>query len=109
MKSYTPIVVCILGGALILGGLSLILYFGQWHRFGLLTASGFFAGLVLVPEFSPKILKYPALYQSISGSVAGALVGVVVLHSVEGGAIGLVVGAITGWLTPWWAKHLTLP
>lgn len=109
MKAVNIAVISSVIFAVIFGGLSLLLYFGDWPRMALLSSLGLFVGVVAAPEFEPKAFKRAWLLQLMAGFVAGGIIGVLFnLGATEVTAIAL-VGGIVGWSAPIWVKHVPIP
>ena len=70
---------------------------------------GVFVGLLVAPEFKPKLYKNIALFQIFCGAIAGLLATLAFVPSAESAILGLLSGGLLGWLAPYWLKHMPIP
>lgn len=109
MKSIKVSTISSLSFAIIFGLVSLVFYFGEWHRFFIVVALGFFVGLLAASAFDKKAFKNPSLFQTISGAISGAVTCILFTTNVEALIPSIAIGAFIGWSAPFWIKHVPIP
>jgi len=95
--------------AAIFGLCSLIFYFGDWIRLGVVSALGLFAGILAAPEFEPKHFTSPIVWRTISGGIFAFILSLVIHPSGDYMLVFTVSGALLGATASLWLKHLQIP
>jgi hypothetical protein len=67
--------------------------------------AGMAIGGLLVPDFEPRSVRSPALWQVCCGFIAGILIAVVLGATTTGIFAGAILGVALGFLAPYWLKH----
>lgn len=104
ITAYSAIVV-----ATVFAGVSLIFYFGEWDRLGLVTLFGLFIGVLAAPELEPKKFKRGWLLQVPAGAIAGIIAGLFFSLSIGLLVSCSIIGVFLGWIAPSWIKHVSIP
>jgi hypothetical protein len=93
----------------IFGLFSLIFYFGDWIRLGVVSGLGLFAGVLAAPEFEPKHFTSPTIWRTLSGAIFASILSILIHPSGDYMFAFIVSGAVLGATATFWLKHLQIP
>ena len=88
---------------------SIIFYFGDWFRLCLVFFLGIFIGALAIPEFEPKAIKKPVLFQTIVGTIGGCVAGIIFTNNLDYIIGSSFIGAVIGFSANYWVKHVPIP
>jgi len=100
---FFNVVIASLLGAGLFGVFGLL---GRWDRLPFVVFAGLACGALVVPEFEPKLIPFPAVYQTFVGAVLGGVIGFAFSSPLDWFIVAVFGGAIIGFLAPYWLKYI---
>ncbi len=99
----------ILGSGIVFSVLSIIFYFGDWHRAIFVFIFGCFVGALGIPEIEKEAVSYPAIFQTIVGMLGGTAAALSFDAPFRYIMISTTIGAVVGFTAHYWLDYIQIP